>query len=154
MCSTARLRANSCPVSGPVHGCLSPDCRNVTVPSEVTLRIVVFAGSGVVIGMMAESLHRARRRAHEASLARGRSERTLESAQDRLRVIVDAAPALISYVDKHLRYRLVNATYEKWFGLSPAWHLLCDVSPERRLSAAHWIVRAARASSRCKPSAC
>jgi PAS domain S-box-containing protein len=88
--------------------------------SDTTLRIMVFTGSGVVIGAMAESLHRARRRAHEASLARGRSERTLESAQDRLRVIVDAAPALIAYVDTQLRYRLVNATYEKWFGLSPA----------------------------------
>jgi len=94
--------------------------RPVHFDSDITLRIVVFAGSGVVIGMMAESLHRARRRAHEASLARGRSERTLESAQDRLRVIVDAAPALIAYVDTQLRYRLVNATYEKWFGLSPA----------------------------------
>jgi PAS domain S-box-containing protein len=88
--------------------------------SGIALRVVVFVTSGVVIGLMAESLHRARRRAHEASLARGQSERTLESAQDRLRVIVDAAPALIGYIDTELRYRLANATYQKWFGLSAA----------------------------------
>jgi PAS domain S-box-containing protein len=88
--------------------------------ANTPLRMIVFGASGLVIGTMAESLHRARRRAHEASLARGRSERTLESAQDRLRVIVDAAPALISYIDTQLRYRLVNATYEKWFQRPPA----------------------------------
>jgi PAS domain S-box-containing protein len=88
--------------------------------ANTPLRMIVFGASGLVIGTMAESLHRARRRAHEASVARGRSERTLESAQDRLRVIVDAAPALISYIDTQLRYRLVNATYEKWFQRSPA----------------------------------
>lgn len=88
--------------------------------TDTTLRMAVFAGSGVVIGTMAESLLRARRRAQEASLARGRSERTLESAQDRLRVIVDAAPALIAYIDTRLRYRLVNATYEKWFEVPPS----------------------------------
>jgi PAS domain S-box-containing protein len=83
--------------------------------SDVALRIVVFSATGMLIGGMAESLHRARRRAEEASIARGRSEATLETAQDRLRVIIDAAPALIAYVDSQLRYRLANATYEKWF---------------------------------------
>jgi PAS domain S-box-containing protein len=90
-----------------------------TLDSDHVLRIMVFTGSGVVIGAMAEALHRARRRVHEASIARGRSEETLESAQDRLRVIIDAAPALIAYIDPELRYRLVNATCEKWFGRSP-----------------------------------
>jgi len=34
----------------------------------------------------------------------------------RLRVITDAVPALISYVDSAYRYRLANLAYEHWFG--------------------------------------
>lgn len=33
-----------------------------------------------------------------------------------LRIITDAVPALISYVDVDLRYRMVNRGYERWFG--------------------------------------
>ncbi len=38
----------------------------------------------------------------------------------RLRVIADALPAYIAYVDTDLRYALVNRTYEDWFGLHAA----------------------------------
>ena len=33
--------------------------------------------------------------------------------------IADAIPALISYMDKDLRYTYVNKTYEKWFNIKP-----------------------------------
>ena len=46
---------------------------------------------------------------------RRRAEAALREREDLLRVIVDAAPLLISYVDVELRYRLVNLTYEEWF---------------------------------------
>ena len=36
-----------------------------------------------------------------------------------LRLIMDATPALISYLDSGLRYVRINQTYEDWFGLSP-----------------------------------
>lgn len=39
-------------------------------------------------------------------------------AREKLQLIIDALPALISYVDTDGRYRLNNLTYEKWFGLS------------------------------------
>ncbi len=35
-----------------------------------------------------------------------------------LRLIIDAVPALIAYVDADLRYRMVNRAYERWFGRS------------------------------------
>lgn len=34
-----------------------------------------------------------------------------------LRLITDAVPAMIAYVDREQRYRFVNAAYEHWFGL-------------------------------------
>jgi PAS domain S-box-containing protein len=40
----------------------------------------------------------------------------LQRSEAQLRLIVDAAPTLISYIDRSYRYRLVNKTYESWFG--------------------------------------
>ena len=39
--------------------------------------------------------------------------------ESRLRLITDAMPALISYVDSDLRYRFSNQAYEEWFGHKP-----------------------------------
>lgn len=39
---------------------------------------------------------------------------------DRIRLVTDALPVLISYVDAEQRYRYVNKTYEEWFGRSRA----------------------------------
>jgi len=39
-----------------------------------------------------------------------------QSAQQLLRLIVDNAPALISYIDRDYRYQLNNRAYETWFG--------------------------------------
>ncbi len=44
---------------------------------------------------------------------------TLRAREEQLRLITDAAPALISYVDVHSCYRLNNRAYETWFGRSP-----------------------------------
>ncbi|MBV9243126.1 MAG: PAS domain S-box protein, partial [Acidobacteria bacterium] len=45
-------------------------------------------------------------------------DRVRASAQQ-LRLVTDAMPALISYVDKHQRYRFANQTYNEWFGVAP-----------------------------------
>jgi PAS domain S-box-containing protein len=37
---------------------------------------------------------------------------------DRLRLVMDAVPALISYVDAGLQYRFINHAYEEWFGVA------------------------------------
>jgi len=42
---------------------------------------------------------------------------TLRQQDEYLRLITDNVPILISYVDADTRYRFVNPTYERWFGL-------------------------------------
>lgn len=48
--------------------------------------------------------------------ARKHDERALRESESKLRLITDALPALISYVDKHQIYRFTNKGYEDWFG--------------------------------------
>ena len=43
-----------------------------------------------------------------------------EDSENRLRLIAETVPALISYVDKEGRYQFNNLAYEKWFGKSRA----------------------------------
>lgn len=47
-------------------------------------------------------------------------EAALQQNQDQLHVLIDALPVCISYIDRHQRYRYVNANYQVWFGQSPA----------------------------------
>ncbi|HET6469217.1 MAG TPA: PAS domain-containing protein, partial [Geminicoccaceae bacterium] len=51
---------------------------------------------------------------------RKKAEEALADTAARLRLIADAMPALIAYVDSGLRYRFVNRGYEDWFGHSRA----------------------------------
>jgi PAS domain S-box-containing protein len=53
------------------------------------------------------------------ALARGRAERKLVESEQRLRLITNALPVLIAYVDADLRYRFNNDAYRVWFGVSP-----------------------------------
>lgn len=39
-------------------------------------------------------------------------------SDERLRLVMDAVPALISYVGADLRYRFINQAYEQWFGVA------------------------------------
>lgn len=48
---------------------------------------------------------------------RKRAEIALRQSEEQLRVITDALPGLIAYVDRDERYRFVNAGYEQLFGL-------------------------------------
>lgn len=63
-----------------------------------------FALSSAIIVALGRSLEKSRRRN--------------EQARQRIQRIVDALPALVSLIDEDLRYRLVNATYTKWFKVS------------------------------------
>ncbi|MCL6750176.1 GAF domain-containing protein, partial [Nostoc sp. CCCryo 231-06] len=54
----------------------------------------------------------------ERTAALQKSEAALREREQELRLITDALPALISYVDANQRYRFVNRTYEVWFNLS------------------------------------
>lgn len=51
------------------------------------------------------------------------AENALRDREAQLRLIMDATPALISYLDADFRYLRVNASYEKWFG-TPAEQIL------------------------------
>lgn len=48
--------------------------------------------------------------------ARKEAEDTLRHREEELKLITDTIPALISYIDRDLRYRFNNVAYEKWFG--------------------------------------
>ena len=47
---------------------------------------------------------------------RKRAEEALARSEQQARLIADATPALISYIDAQLCYRFVNREYELWFG--------------------------------------
>ncbi|HEY2847278.1 MAG TPA: PAS domain S-box protein [Pyrinomonadaceae bacterium] len=48
------------------------------------------------------------------------AEDRIRASAQQLRLVTDAMPALISYVDKRERYRFANQTYQEWFGVEPA----------------------------------
>ncbi|MBC7453095.1 MAG: PAS domain S-box protein [Massilia sp.] len=52
--------------------------------------------------------------------ARKNSELVQAESEERLRTITDNLPVLITYIDQHEIYRFANATYERWFGITPA----------------------------------
>ncbi len=45
-----------------------------------------------------------------------RAQDALRESEHQLRLITDAVPVLISYIDCHARYRFNNKAYEEWFG--------------------------------------
>ncbi|MCH8888409.1 MAG: PAS domain S-box protein, partial [SAR324 cluster bacterium] len=51
-----------------------------------------------------------------------------QESEPQLRLLTDALPVLISYVDAKLRYRYVNHAYEEWFGHSRDWMIGRHVS--------------------------
>ncbi|MCU0561325.1 MAG: ATP-binding protein [Desulfobacterales bacterium] len=53
------------------------------------------------------------------ALVRKRSQNDLIQSERRLRLITNALPVLISYVDTDLRYRFNNEAYQAWFGVDP-----------------------------------
>src|SRR5437867_2851449 len=46
------------------------------------------------------------------------AEEALRESEERLRLVANNVPALISYVDREQRYQFSNRTYDDWFGLS------------------------------------
>jgi PAS domain S-box-containing protein len=50
--------------------------------------------------------------------ARAEADARLRESERELRLVTDALPVLVSYIDANERYRLVNAAYERWFSVS------------------------------------
>jgi len=81
------------------------------------------------VGIDITEMNRAKQALREAnaSLEQRVAERTVqleeareeaEQVRDLLRITMDNAPALMSYIDQDCRYRHVNKNYERWFGHS------------------------------------
>ncbi|MDQ8022789.1 MAG: PAS domain S-box protein [Moraxellaceae bacterium] len=51
---------------------------------------------------------------------RSKTEEALRRSETQLRLLTDSIPALIAYLDCDLRYRFINATYERWCGIPQA----------------------------------
>lgn len=54
----------------------------------------------------------------ERTAALQKSEAELRDREQELRLITDALPVCITYIDANQRYRFANRTYEEWFGRS------------------------------------
>ena len=46
------------------------------------------------------------------------AENAMRESEERLRMVANNVPALISYVDREQRYRFSNRTYDDWFGIA------------------------------------
>ncbi|TAN49078.1 MAG: PAS domain S-box protein [Rhodospirillales bacterium] len=59
----------------------------------------------------------------EEILEQARMSQALLDSEHRLRLITDALPVLIAYIDRDYKFRFVNRAYQDWFG-RPPWELL------------------------------
>jgi diguanylate cyclase (GGDEF)-like protein/PAS domain S-box-containing protein len=85
------------------------------------------------IGALAGSLDSMALALHDRALALSRSE-------ERLRLITDNVPALISYIGRDRRYKFVNATYQDIFGQKPE-ELLGKTVLEVRGEAVYQVIK-------------
>ena len=51
-------------------------------------------------------------------IKRKKAEKALQASEQQLRLVIDAIPELIAYVDADLSYQFNNKAFEKWFGFS------------------------------------
>lgn len=78
-------------------------------PDELMLHVLV-AAAALLLAASVLATRRSARRTAQAEAAQRESE-------ERLRMVADNVPALISYVDRESRYRFANRTYGDWFGI-------------------------------------
>src|SRR2546423_3653189 len=80
-------------------------------PRELMLHVLI-AGAALLLASAVIMTRRSAQRTEEAEAA-------LRESEERLRLIANNVPALISYVDRAQRYRFSNRTYNDWFGIAP-----------------------------------
>src|SRR5437764_1897840 len=81
-----------------------------TWPRELMLHVLL-AGAALLLASAVIMTRRSAQRTEEAEAA-------LRESEERLRLIANNVPALISYVDREQRYRFSNRTYDDWFGIA------------------------------------
>src|SRR5437660_2463309 len=79
-----------------------------TWPRELMLHVLI-AGAALLVASAVIMTRRSAQRTEEAEAA-------LRESEERLRLIANNVPALISYVDRDQRYRYSNRTYDEWVG--------------------------------------
>jgi diguanylate cyclase (GGDEF)-like protein/PAS domain S-box-containing protein len=80
-------------------------------PRELMLHVLI-AGAALLLASAVIMTRRSAQRTEEAEAA-------LRESEERLRLVANNVPALISYVDRDERYRFANRTYDEWFGIAP-----------------------------------
>jgi len=78
-------------------------------PRELMLHVLI-AGAALLLASAVIMNRRSTQRMEEAESA-------LRESEERLRLIANNVPALISYVDRDQRYRYSNRTYDEWVGI-------------------------------------
>src|SRR6185503_19715146 len=79
-------------------------------PPGVLLDALV-AGSAILLSVAVLMTRRSMTRT-------ARVEQALRESEERLRLVANNVPALISYLDREARFRFSNHTYDDWFGIS------------------------------------
>ncbi len=80
--------------------------------------LALFVFECVGVSLLCRNLSVTRGRSERQQAALLESSRNLRAKQSQLRLITDALPALIAYVDRDERFRFVNQAFETWFGTS------------------------------------
>jgi PAS domain S-box-containing protein len=73
-----------------------------------------------VVAARTAQLQEANRNLQNEINDRQEAEAALRRSEEQLRLITNALPVLIAYVDKNRRYRFNNQAYQDWLGRSPA----------------------------------
>src|SRR5688500_14486189 len=80
------------------------------LPKELILHTLV-AGAALLLAA-------AGRRTRSSMQEPAHAESALGQSEERMRLVANNVPALISYVDREQRYRFSNRTYDAWFGIA------------------------------------
>ena len=80
------------------------------LPKELILHTLV-AGAALLLAAAVLMTRRSMQQRVAAEVA-------LRQSEERMRLVANNVPALISYVDREQRYRFSNRTYDAWFGIA------------------------------------
>jgi diguanylate cyclase (GGDEF)-like protein/PAS domain S-box-containing protein len=80
------------------------------LPKELMLHALI-AGAALLLAAAVLMMRRSLRRV-------ATTEEALRESEERMRLVANNVPALISYVDREQRYRFSNRTYDNWFGIA------------------------------------
>jgi len=88
-------------------GALSLEPTNLVNTRSPLAGLLFFAGAGIVLAGISGWINR-------NVSDRKRAEQAVRRSEQQMRLITDALPALIAYVDRDARYQFVSKAYEKW----------------------------------------